>query len=984
MMPIALNIGHLLWDKSEHIVLTVSEIVGNPPDLSRFGLQPVMHDKPEARGLTVYVSRSLSHYFDLRLSRWSIYGIIELPSVGDLEAIRIGFVGTYRSPSLDGKPVEYEDYFRDFGDVVASLCLKCPLTYVMGDWNANMNRVCQDTGMLKPPTKARREAYEAFMSLMPGEVHHHHAGITHRPHQKDYKHYSQLDYMCVIHSGKFPRGQCRVHPNHSDHFALELSVSIPYLELVRVEFEKYVKYVDVDYDIVESNLLRQVEEADWADGDVDVIVERLEWQRQFLMESCSRSYTCTRPRGKSKLDVEVELLRNKALVAYKKGMMADYRRLVDDIRVALTDKFEVEIGEMDQNRLISRWYAYHSSIVKPCRNPRGKNVAVNKSVVEVTDQINANYVGDYVSHLESRSDEIEFMDEERLLKLLDSFDFVGKLKDLDKVPEWFKLLKGYVIAATRCICKCIVVSGYYPACLKVSKADILPARTIFQILNPIGKLVECFLAEALVSYVDRLSNFAYRKGLSCTSLLLQQFDILAREKCIYAFNGDLVKAFDRLSRRRVLDNIKCPLLSEIIRSWMDRSESPYVIWWRERYNVVDRSKWNRGVEPGSILGPVLFIIGLDDPSFFNNSLFKGLFADDGLPLYRSISTMEMDAKAFVEMVYGDSMALHLEGEKALNYLVIGIEQASLCSDTLLIDTNCSAGSVEVLRSHRLKQLGVYFKVVKGRIYFDMEVLIGRLKSASAGLARISSKSVTSQMIKIVHTYVKSVVQYAICVWYPLLRDYDPTQLNSLRYWYYSSVAYCCMDSKEIMSWGCNAFKSMRAGISVENRLKVLTGLPSLEDLYRQSCVSHYDQIVNMVKLGILKEVVKVRNGKLLYLRSSDIIRSLGCRRVSPLKCLIEEVDLISKERDQMSLGGGFKSVGGGKLTPWLAKVEEWLKPVRNRSEIRQWQKCITLEYFELWSDCVDRKRLSDTDIDFYRERSSLIVGFVDRIKRQKL
>ena len=71
----------------------------------------------------------------------------------------------------------------------------------------------------------------------------------------------------------------------------------------------------------------------------------------------------------------------------------------------------------------------------------------------------------------------------------------------------------------------------------------ISSRTIFQCVHPLSKLVEGFLAGALTEQMEVLQNFAYRKKLSTTALWLKQTDILSRESLIFAFNGDLVKAF---------------------------------------------------------------------------------------------------------------------------------------------------------------------------------------------------------------------------------------------------------------------------------------------------------------------------------------------------------------------------------------------------------------------------------------------------------
>ena len=296
-------------------------------------------------------------------------------------------------------------------------------------------------------------------------------------------------------------------------------------------------------------------------------------------------------------------------------------------------------------------------------------------------------------------------------------------------------------------------------------------------------MVESFLAKVVDKYVRGLENFAYRKGLSCTALLLRQFDVYSKEKVCYSFNGDLVKAFDRLSRKLVYDQITNPLVARIIWSWMDRSESPYFIKWREAVHTICRDKWNRGVEPGSILGPLLFIIGLNDRVLYERSLCKSLFADDGQPLYSKVSDMVLDAEKFIKYVYKNDMSLHLDGSKEASFLVCGWGSKTfkdLSIKLKLQDQLPEVGDLTIKRSYSVKQLGVYIDMSGSNAVFDLNELIKKLKHASIELRAASSWMLASECINLVSTYIVSLLRYAICVWYPVMMKYDSHE-QSRRY-----------------------------------------------------------------------------------------------------------------------------------------------------------------------------------------------------------
>ena len=164
-----------LIDRRTNKLLTINEASFGLADLTRLGLIGVMHDNPRCKGLSVYISVSLQHYSSYWFSRWTIYGSIHLPKVGDLEALTIGFISFYRSPSLSVD--ENIDFFVDLEETAKLLKSTCDLTYVMGDLNGNEFRICNETGGQLAAYPERRAIYRSFMKALPAEVHHHYEAV---------------------------------------------------------------------------------------------------------------------------------------------------------------------------------------------------------------------------------------------------------------------------------------------------------------------------------------------------------------------------------------------------------------------------------------------------------------------------------------------------------------------------------------------------------------------------------------------------------------------------------------------------------------------------------------------------------------------------------------------------------------------------------------------------------------------------------------
>ena len=102
---------------------------------------------------------------------------------------------------------------------------------------------------------------------------------------------------------------------------------------------------------------------------------------------------------------------------------------------------------------------------------------------------------------------------------------------------------------------------------------------------------------------------------------------------------DFAKAFDSVDHSILLHKLKCYGVTGRLLNWL----ADYLNNRRQRV-VVDgaASKWTpvtSGVTQGSILGPMLFIIFINDaPEIINNEAVPALFADD-TKLYKNITSV---------------------------------------------------------------------------------------------------------------------------------------------------------------------------------------------------------------------------------------------------------------------------------------------------------------------------------------------------------
>ena len=209
-----------------------------------------------------------------------------------------------------------------------------------------------------------------------------------------------------------------------------------------------------------------------------------------------------------------------------------------------------------------------------------------------------------------------------------------------------KYVEDLIIHPLRYVCQLSLSQGCFPHELKISK--IIPIcksgdRTLFNNYRPISllplfsKVMERLMYDRLSDFLVKYSilysfQFGFRKGhstyMALTSMLDQLHNALGKGEYAIGIFIDFRKAFDTVDYSILLQKLYHYGIRGVAYDWFCdylKNRTQLVSYHNIQSNYADISC---GVPQGSILGPLLFLIYINDMAFVSTQLFSVLFADD--------------------------------------------------------------------------------------------------------------------------------------------------------------------------------------------------------------------------------------------------------------------------------------------------------------------------------------------------------------------
>lgn len=358
--------------------------------------------------------------------------------------------------------------------------------------------------------------------------------------------------------------------------------------------------------------------------------------------------------------------------------------------------------------------------------------------------------------------------------------------------KFLKISRSFVVPVISHLANLCFQKGTFPVCLKKSlitpvhksgsKDDVNNYRPI-SVLPVLSKIIEKLINNRLISYLENFkilshSQFGFRRGMSTedavsalTSSVTEELD--KGRKCLTVFL-DLKKAFDTVSHPILVHKLECigirgtplNLLSDYLR---DRTQRVKI----DNYSSKD-SMISFGVPQGSVLGPTLFLIYIND--LLNIHLESGRifsYADDTAIVFAGSTWNSVFANAESALKKVTNWLQHnlltLNTAKS-NYICFSINNTTQPRDDLLLrihqcgstaSSNCACTVIERVPS--CKYLGV---VLDWRLswHSQVEFMCGKVRKLTwifRKLRHVAGKKLINQ---IYISLAQSVMGYCISIW----------------------------------------------------------------------------------------------------------------------------------------------------------------------------------------------------------------------------